>query len=223
MKRFTETSKWSDPWFSQLDPKNMLLWLYILDQTDNAGVWDPNRKHAEFCTGTKYDWNKVALAFDLKVRVLKNGRWWIPGFIKYQFGDIFKGNDYLRKSCVILLHKHGLTDFFFNGTEATERGKSDLTESQPLALNFDPPKKQEKEQAKFVPPTLAEIEAYATERGSTVNPKAFWEYFQNGSPPWTDSKGKPVRSWKQKFITWDNNDSGRTPPPPTFPLPKFSN
>lgn len=54
---------------------------------------------------------------------------------------------------------------------------------------------------KFIPPTLEEVKAYATERGSDVDPKRFFDYFAAGD--WKDSRGNPVRSWKQKFLTWE--------------------
>ena len=57
---------------------------------------------------------------------------------------------------------------------------------------------------KFKPPTLAEVEAYAQSRGKPQDAKLFWEYFNAGN--WIDSEGKPVKSWKQKFITWENKD-----------------
>lgn len=55
----------------------------------------------------------------------------------------------------------------------------------------------------FVPPTLEEVEAYARSRNSSVDPKRFWDYFDAGN--WVDAKGQPVRSWKQKFITWEKS------------------
>ena len=54
---------------------------------------------------------------------------------------------------------------------------------------------------KFVPPTLEEVKAYAAERGSDVDPERFHTYFTAGD--WKDSRGNPVRSWKQKFLTWE--------------------
>lgn len=58
----------------------------------------------------------------------------------------------------------------------------------------------------FVPPTLQEVEEYARSRNSTVDPKRFWDYFNAGG--WKDAKGQQVRSWKQKFITWEGRDNG---------------
>lgn len=53
----------------------------------------------------------------------------------------------------------------------------------------------------FVPPTLDEVKDYCAERNSPVDPVQFFEYFSEGN--WKDSKGNPVRNWKQKLITWE--------------------
>jgi hypothetical protein len=58
---------------------------------------------------------------------------------------------------------------------------------------------------KFVPPTLEQIQDFCAERCSSVDPVVFWEYFTNGD--WKDSKGKKVRNWKQKLITWEKFDT----------------
>lgn len=61
----------------------------------------------------------------------------------------------------------------------------------------------------FVPPTLAEVEAYVRERNSSVDPKKFWDYFNAGD--WMDSEGKPVLRWKQKLITWEGRSGNGKP------------
>ncbi|KKK87182.1 hypothetical protein LCGC14_2755800 [marine sediment metagenome] len=55
---------------------------------------------------------------------------------------------------------------------------------------------------KFKPPTLEEIEAYAKEKSLLVDATFFFNYFEASDPPWHDSNGKAVRSWKQKMWTW---------------------
>lgn len=61
-------------------------------------------------------------------------------------------------------------------------------------------------QKAFTPPTLEEVTAYCNERGNTVDPKRFLEYFEAGN--WTDGNGKKVKNWKQKIITWERMDKG---------------
>jgi hypothetical protein len=60
---------------------------------------------------------------------------------------------------------------------------------------------------KFIPPTLEEVEAYCKKRNSSVDPKAFYDYFTEGK--WKDSFGKPVKSWKQKIITWEGRNNNK--------------
>ena len=58
-----------------------------------------------------------------------------------------------------------------------------------------------KEYTRFTPPTLEEVRAYCQERKNDVDPQKFFDYFS--ASDWVDSKGKPVRNWKQKIITWE--------------------
>lgn len=57
---------------------------------------------------------------------------------------------------------------------------------------------------RFVPPSLNEIVQYVSEKGLTINPKHFHQYFTEGN--WHDAKGNPVKNWKQKILTWDARD-----------------
>lgn len=52
----------------------------------------------------------------------------------------------------------------------------------------------------FTPPTLEDVERYCLEKGLTIEPKAFIDYFTESN--WIDSKGNKVRNWKQKLLTW---------------------
>ncbi len=54
----------------------------------------------------------------------------------------------------------------------------------------------------FIPPLLAEIEDYVRVKNLAVDPKFFLEFFTEGEPQWVDSRGNPVRNWKQKILTW---------------------
>ena len=55
--------------------------------------------------------------------------------------------------------------------------------------------------AKFIPPTLEEVNQYVLERGLHVSAKDFFDYFDAGN--WIDSKGQHVQNWKQKILTWE--------------------
>lgn len=61
---------------------------------------------------------------------------------------------------------------------------------------------REKKRKRFVPPTLDEVKAYCKERNNDVDAQKFFDYYEQGG--WKDSKGNPVKNWKQKLITWEN-------------------
>ena len=63
-------------------------------------------------------------------------------------------------------------------------------------------KKQSTKKKAFVPPTLEEVEAYCKQRKNNVDAKRFFDFFD--ASDWIDSKGNPVRNWKQKVITWES-------------------
>ena len=56
---------------------------------------------------------------------------------------------------------------------------------------------------RFIPPTLEEVKAYASERGNLVDAQKFYDYYTQGG--WKDAKGNAVKNWKQKMITWEKH------------------
>lgn len=60
----------------------------------------------------------------------------------------------------------------------------------------------------FTAPTLPEVKAYCEEKGLSVDPKAFLDYFTESN--WIDSKGNKVRNWKQKLLTWQKYEPKQT-------------
>ena len=79
-------------------------------------------------------------------------------------------------------------------------------------------KRYKKKGKPFSPPTLEEIEAYVRKKGLPIDPQYFFDYFTAGD--WHDSKGNPVKNWKQKALTWARHDRQEAPPRvvPTFSL-----
>ena len=61
--------------------------------------------------------------------------------------------------------------------------------------------------ARFIPPTLEQVQEYCDERCNDVDAQRFFEYYQAGG--WKDAKGNPVKNWKQKIITWEKHSNGK--------------
>jgi len=86
MKRFTDTDKWRDPWFRKLSSGVKLAFLFIVDNCDNAGVWDADMELADFSIGMEIPWQKVRDALGDRMEVLKSGKWHLKKFVNFQFG-----------------------------------------------------------------------------------------------------------------------------------------
>ena len=109
MKRFTETNKWEDPWFRKLKPEMKLLWSWLLDSCDNAGIIDADIELAAFQIGYPYPMNTLS-EFVHRVIKLPCGKFFIPKFIEFQYGSLSR--DCKAHNPVFLsLEKHGLKGY----------------------------------------------------------------------------------------------------------------
>lgn len=97
--------------------------------------------------------------------------------------------------------KQMLPDASISG-ENKNKNKDENKNKNDIIPPVSPPERQK---AVFEPPTLAEVEAYCKERGNSVDAKRFFDYFEAND--WKDAKGNPVKSWKQKVITWESYDT----------------
>lgn len=93
-KRFTDTEKWDDPWFTELPDRLKLFWLYICDKADLAGVWKVHKGLAETYLGGKVDLDAALIAFTPKrIEVFNDGeRWRIKRFIEFQYGNLHENS-----------------------------------------------------------------------------------------------------------------------------------
>lgn len=65
----------------------------------------------------------------------------------------------------------------------------------------------EKKQTRFTPPTVEEVRAYCRERGNSVNPETFVDFYTGKG--WMVGKNK-MKDWKAAVRTWEKNRDGQT-------------
>lgn len=114
MKRFTDTDLWKKQWYMELTPAEKIAWQYITAECDNVGVWSTNFRLAEFVIGTQLDWEKFRLKCNGNIVVIKNGKWWLVDFIKFQYGELNEASP-PHRSYIKLLMSHGLYDYYLKG------------------------------------------------------------------------------------------------------------
>ena len=114
-KRFTETTKWDDPWYLDLSTEAKLFWGYLCDKCDNAGVIDLSKRHAKFSMGIDTDIDMLLQELSKNLKKLNNGKLFLPSFISFQFGQLSEASN-LHKNIILLLKKHGLYDNYLKGS-----------------------------------------------------------------------------------------------------------
>lgn len=78
-----------------------------------------------------------------------------------------------------------------------------------IDIGIDIDKDKEYKKKRFTPPTLEEVISYFNEKKISGDPNKFYEYYSVAN--WHDSKGKPVKNWKQKALAvWDKKDEKPT-------------
>lgn len=85
-----------------------LLWLYLCDNCDNAGVIDFNAKLAAVQIGQPIEENHFAELKD-RIQRLPNQKIWVPKFVKFQFGTL-SPNCKPHASVLSLIESHHLND-----------------------------------------------------------------------------------------------------------------
>lgn len=85
-----------------------LLWLYILDECDHAGIWQVDFEIAEIKIGEKLNKETAVKVFEGKIVPL-NDKWFIIDFIEFQYG-ILNPQNRAHNSVILILSKHNLLD-----------------------------------------------------------------------------------------------------------------
>lgn len=139
-KRMTESEKWKDPWFSNLTNDEKIAWLYILDECDNAGIWQCNIKLLNFNCNTNFTENDLMTIFAERFVKISSDRFLIKKFLEFQYGpDFLESNNKAVVSAIKKLNKYNLIK---------EDGKGKLTLSIPNTYPMDSIKDKDKDQVK---------------------------------------------------------------------------
>ena len=99
-KRFTDTEIWKNQrWFRKLSPINKLIFFYIKDQCNHAGIWKIDCSDLiddlgledfsleNFISEMNSDFDKISgnKTYKERVKIIKNNNLWITGFIQFQY------------------------------------------------------------------------------------------------------------------------------------------
>lgn len=107
-KRFTDTTKWGKASFDGLSDKMKLVWIYLCDNCDHAGIWDVNWGLMSYhLNAPRYELkDSVTRELKDKVAFLSDTKIFLPSFIEFQYGELNPGNR-VHLSVINRLKKEG--------------------------------------------------------------------------------------------------------------------
>jgi hypothetical protein len=88
-QRFTDSNKWLDNWFSNLPNDYKLVWLYLLDTCDNAGIFQINIRLLNFNCSTNITEDELLEAFKGRITKFDTDKCIINKFCIFQYGTDF--------------------------------------------------------------------------------------------------------------------------------------
>lgn len=144
-KRFTDTDKWKKALLKSMPAAYKLLWLYICDECDHAGVWQVELDIAILRIGENVDKEEAIKIFGKKIVVIDEGnKWYIPSFIDFQYGELNPKIN-AHASVIRILKKFGLYEVKKEKIEET---------MNPSRRDQDKDMDKDKDKDKDIPPDL---------------------------------------------------------------------
>lgn len=192
-KRFTDTMKWNEDWYLDLSLVDKLFWIYICDNCDHAGIFKPNKRMFELLIGGKIDVQKFLQTVNkdkARVCVLGNGRWFLAGFIEFQYGNKLNPNNRVHKSILNILNDNDLNLEIFDSK-----------------ISLDAPTKD----SRNIPESTQEVITYFKGKGSNKREAERFYYFYE-SQGWRVGKN-PMKDWRMAASGWISRNNKDKPDP----------
>lgn len=110
--RLSDTDKWKNPWFRSLPGKYKLLFIYMIDECDNAGVMHLDIDLIAFVLKEEIKIEEIKHYFEKQIVFVAPDKIVIKNYIAHQKN---KNNTTMQKNIAKLIEKHCLADRFSRG------------------------------------------------------------------------------------------------------------
>jgi hypothetical protein len=219
-KRFTDTEKWKKRFIRDLSKDYKLLWLYILDDCDHAGIWHIDLDVANIRLGVNTTIKEMKIAFSDKIIFFDGDeKIFIPNFIEFQYGTLNPKNR-VHASIIQKLEKYKISplqapyDGAYNGAKDKDKDKDKDKEkekdkdedkeifekllSQPNLIKHLKKLKQGGRLKILPPPNLDEWLQFFTQKGYSVEMCGAEEAFHRyDADNWHNANGEIITNWQK--------------------------
>lgn len=161
-KRFTDTDKWKKDFIKGLKPKMKLLWFYILDDCNHAGIWEVDLKVAGLRIGARVTMEEAFEHLGRNITPIGRNKWLINDFCLFQYGELNPKNR-LHQSVISILNSYNI--------KINKGLISPLEGAKEKDKELDKDKEQDKDKET---PAEPEKLGYTITGNETLDEVAFW-------------------------------------------------
>lgn len=86
-KRLTDTDKWKDEWYVSLDNDYKIIWQWLLDNCNHAGICKRSTQIINIMCKTSVTEEEILKKMAGRLIIINND-WFIPNFIKFQYTSL---------------------------------------------------------------------------------------------------------------------------------------
>ena len=209
--RMSNTEKWKDLWFNNLSPHAKLLFFYFVENCDNAGFFEVNKKFMLFNTGfTEQELMDAGIELKKSYIKSKDGtKLWFKNFLKYQKKLPLNSANNMHKQIIMLIQENLSDENKFKGSDVInsllpvdsqvgKRKKREVVETEQSTQTELPIIKI----PRFIKPNKDEVYEYMVEKEfefAKMESEKFINFFE--SKGWKVGK-TPMKSWKSAVANW---------------------
>jgi hypothetical protein len=207
----SNTEKWKDLWFSNLSPNAKLLFFYFVENCDNAGFFEVNKKFMLFHTGFNEE-QLMDAGIELKKSYIKSKdgtKLWFKNFLKYQKKLPLNSANNMHKQIIMLIQENISDENKFKGSDII----NSLLPNDLQLVKQTRKKREVVEQVegepseivktrRFIKPTSQEVFDYMVENEfefAKIESDKFVNFYD--SKGWKVGK-TPMVSWKSAVANW---------------------
>jgi len=172
-----------------------LLWLYILDECDHAGVWQVDLEVAQIKIGEKLSLDLALQYLGSKILQIDGGeKWFIYDFIEFQYG-VLNPDNRAHNSVINILNKYQI-DYKNKPLTSPLQGAMDKDKDKDMVKYKDKDKELKKEKLHlFSESVFCDFDLFEIQFANTDYEQADLRYYFESVKNWSASKGEKRLDW----------------------------
>ena len=107
-KRFMDNTIFEKQWFRKLPLRLKVVWFYLINKCNHAGVWECDIDLLSFQIGEPFTLDEIMEAFGDNIVELGDNKYYLSKFIEFQYGLPLNPSVRVHASVIKLLQKYGI-------------------------------------------------------------------------------------------------------------------